>query len=183
MRGSLLAVFTPPLVGRLHSGNTCACIHKYITPLTPTRPLLAVVLTAEEQALYKEAHAKSKAIFQQYLTLGHAQVLQGALGVWRVRAGVGCLLQLGVQLRNSACLGNWSRCTGAQWCRTTTVLLACTLLSLFLRFLLSPSDPAGHGRKTRRLQPPSATHTRAHTLRHQRQRPPTPCRSTSTCCR
>lgn len=139
MRGSLLAVFTPPLVGRLHSGNTCACIHKHITPLTPTCPLLAVLLTAEEQALYKEAHAKCKAIFQQYLTLGHAQVLQcrlracwiedgvwGCTWVWSGGDGVGC--RLGV-LRSRETLSGWiagPKTSGTQASHNIPPFVMCT---------------------------------------------------------
>jgi hypothetical protein len=33
-----------------------------------------VVLTAEEQRLYLEAHGRSKALFQQYLQLGNHQI-------------------------------------------------------------------------------------------------------------
>ena len=36
--------------------------------------MAAVVLTAEEQKLYAEAHQRSKSIFQQYLQMGNHQI-------------------------------------------------------------------------------------------------------------
>ena len=39
-----------------------------------SRPRLAVVLTESEQQMYREAHAKSKALFQQYRTLSNSEI-------------------------------------------------------------------------------------------------------------
>ena len=47
---------------------------KHVAMTSAARPVAAVVLTAEEQQLYHDAHARSKGLFQQYLGMGHASV-------------------------------------------------------------------------------------------------------------